>query len=537
MIILKHIAIATILTLSATQVFASVDSDFKERPDERFVIYTGDGNYKQAYRWSFNENGTGPAISVFLNHGSGGEWYREISNEFGACGPDYIGESGDFANSNYAGACQTNEEGDLIYLEDFNIEHVPVGPELNEFMLKKIVGSTSFAAWYWQDAFQQFDSPVNIFMVGRYNIVKDPTHLDNSLYWLNVTDGDSVTRETLPPYNFDGFGVGDIESSLRPMHAAPDISGFDNMFLYKAVKTQYPDVSLDNLIIEGRSDGGSAMIALASDYHIWPDAMKDFWDRNLPSENQQAEPQPEPVVVPAITIADIANNPVLTDAFNNMLSSISLEDVQAILDNEQDLTLYSGNFAIAGNAGVQLVDEVPQQESGNFSVDTFEEQLNNFIGGDFYQDVKLVHSFYPGCQLQGIMELDENLAEGEVAEDGDNLMGYQVVLKTMFSFGDEDSLYVDECDDRVIEAANQVDLSGHFSSSNIVQGQVAVLGETFSPAQHGFDYKNVYKNQPTDNLDNQAKAAESRRAIERVLNQSFKELNLEGIYQLPDKLE
>lgn len=537
MTILKNIAISTIFALSATQVSAGVDSDFKERPTERFVVYTGDGNYKQAYHWSFNEEGAGMPITIFLNHGSGGEWYREISNEFGPCGPDYIGESGDFSDSEYAGSCQVNEEGNLIYLEDFNAEHVPVGSELNEFMLRRIVGSTSFAAWYWQDAFQLFDSPVNIFMVGRYNIVKDPSHLDNTLYWLNVTDGDAVTRETLPPYNFDGFGVGDIEPDSRPMHAAPDISGFDNMFLYKAIKTQFPEISLDNLIIEGRSDGGSAMIALASDYHIWPEVMKDFWDRNLPANNQQPEPQPDPEIVPALTVADIVSNPALTDAFNAMLSNISLEDIQAILDNAQDLTLYSANLAITGTAGVQPVNDIPQLGFGNFTLETFEEELSNFIGGDFYQDVKLVHSLYPGCQLQGIMERDSDLEEGEVAADGDNLMGYQVALKTMFSFAVQDSLYVDECDDRVTEGQDQTQLAGYFSPSDIVQEQVAVIGDSFFPAEHGFDYKNVYKNQLNDSQTDQKKAAESRRAIERVINQSFKELNLLNIYQLPYDLE
>lgn len=532
--ILKNIVLGTALTLSSVQAFAGVDSDFKEYPNERFTIYTGDGNYKQAYRWSFNENGKGPAITVFLNHGSGGEWYREISNYFGTCGPDYIGNSGDFDDSDHAGACEVNEQGNLVYLEDFNNRHVPVGPELNEFMLRRIVGSTAFAAWYWQDAFQQFDSPVNIFMVGRYNITKDPSHLDNTLYWLNLTDSDSVTRETLPPYNFDGFGVGNIDSNARPIHAAPDISGFDNMFLYKAIKEQYPNTSLDNLIVEGRSDGGSAMIALASDYHVWPAAMQEFWDRNLPAEEQA--PAPEPKAVPSLTIAEIANDLVLTEAFNNMLSNISLEDVQTLLNNQQALALYSGGFEVIGSAGIQPVEEVPQQGEGNFFVETFNEQLSNYIGGDFYLDVKLVHSLYPGCQLQGIMEKDENLVEGEVAEDGDNNKGYQVALKTMFSFAEQDSLYRNECVDRVVEAAGNTALAGQLASSDIVEEPVAVIGETFSPARHGFDYKDVYKNL-SNNAHDQAKAVESRRAIERAVNQSFKELNLEGTYQLPENLD
>ena len=279
------------------------------------------------------------------------------------------------------------------------------------------------------------------------------------------------------------------------------------------------------------------MIALASDYHIWPEVMKDFWDRNLPANNQQPEPQPDPEIVPALTVADIVSNPALTDAFNAMLSNISLEDIQAILDNAQDLTLYSANLAITGTAGVQPVNDIPQLGFGNFTLETFEEELSNFIGGDFYQDVKLVHSLYPGCQLQGIMERDSDLEEGEVAADGDNLMGYQVALKTMFSFAVQDSLYVDECDDRVTEGQDQTQLAGYFSPSDIVQEQVAVIGDSFFPAEHGFDYKNVYKNQLNDSQTDQKKAAESRRAIERVINQSFKELNLLNIYQLPYDLE
>jgi hypothetical protein len=525
-----------ILSISSTSLIAGVDSDFKARPDERFVVYTGDGNYKQAYHWAFNENGEGPAVTIFLNHGSGSEWYKQINTEFGPCGPDYIANSGDFDGSNYEGLCEVDGEGDKLYLADFNIANVPVGPLLNDFMLKKIVGSTQFAAWYWQDAFQQFDSPVHIFMVGRYNIAKDPGHLNNALFWLNPTDSNSVTRDTLPPYNFDGNGVADIDTDLRPMHAAPDISGFDNMFLYKAVEEQYPQVSLANLIIEGRSDGGSAMIALASDYHIWPDAMRDFWARNLPLTDAQEEPQPEPEVVPALTIADIANDPALTAAFNAMLSEISQQDIEAIINNNQNLALYSNNVAIEGSAGIQPVEYVESNQTG-FSVETFPSQLASYIKGDFYQAVKLVHSFYPGCQLQGIMEKDLQLPQDQVDADGDNAIGYQVALKTMFSFASQDSLYVSACDDRVIEGAPYTSIAGAFSPSDIVQGQVAVIGDTFSPAGHGFDYDNVYKNQPERSVNDQAKAAESRRAIERVVNQSFKELNLQGTYQLPENLE
>ena len=155
---LKRLMSLSILALSLN-VAAGVDSDFKEDPSERFSFYTGDGNYKQAYHWSLNENGEGEPITILLNHGSGGEWYDEIDSEFGPCGPDYINPNGDFTGSIYENLCNVDMQGNETFLADFNTHHVPVGPELEEFMLEKIVGSARFAAWYWQDAFSQFDSP------------------------------------------------------------------------------------------------------------------------------------------------------------------------------------------------------------------------------------------------------------------------------------------------------------------------------------------------------------------------------------------
>ncbi len=515
----------------ATVAQASVDSDYKERPVERFVMYTGDGNYKQAYRWTFNENGQGPAVTIFLNHGSGGEWYDEIDTEYGVCGPDYINQAtGDFTGSAYEGLCQVDGQGNEVYVADFNFDHVPVGPELEEFMLRKIVGSTQFAAWYWQDAFSQFDSPVNIFMVGRYNVVTDPSHLDNALFWLNLTDENAVTRQTLPPYNFDGYGLSDVDGDFRPMHAAPDIAGFDNMYLYKAVKEQFPQVDLTNVIVEGRSNGGSAMIALAADHNIWPEHVRDFWARNLPAED---EVEAEPEVVPGLTLNDVLANPVLADAFNDMLAGLTEDDVMAVINGGGSLALASGDVVIDGSAGVQQVAQQAPQGTGQFVPGTFKDQLADYIGGDFYASVKMVHAFYPGCRLDGLMEQDLGLAADEVAPDGDTRDGYKVAVPMMMSFGDEDSIYTSYCDDRVAEAAPQANVDNTLQSSTITDGTVAMEGEVFSPARHGFDYKDVYKNLPGRTANEQARAAESRRAIERAVNQAIIEMGFNGSFQLP----
>lgn len=513
---------------------ASVDSDFKERPTERFTIYTGDGHYKQAYRWSFNENGQGTPVTIFLNHGAGGEWYDEIDTEYGPCGPDYVGNSGDFTGSAYEGLCEVDGQGNEIYLADFNYNHVPVGPDLEEFMTRKIVGSTQFAAWYWQDAFSQFDSPVHIFMVGRYNVVTDPSHLDNALYWLARTDENSVTRDTLPPYNFDGYGLADIDGDFRPMHAAPDIAGFDNMFLYKAVAEQYPEVSMDNVIIEGRSNGGSAMIAMAADYHIWPQHVRDFWARNLPVDDQA---QPEPEVVPGMSLNDVLADPTLAAAFDSMLAQYTEQDLMDAVNNGGNLAIALDAEVVAGHAGVQQQVQQEMNDSGSFDAGTFRVQLTDYIHGDFYQDVKVAHAFYPGCRLDGFMEQDANLAADVVAEDGDNAIGYQVAIPLMMSFGDEDSLYTSYCDDRVNEAADQTDVARTLVASNITDGTKAVVGEVFSPARHGFDYKDVYKNQPNDSIQDQNRANESRRAIERVVNQAITQMGFNGSYALPDNVD
>lgn len=535
--------------------FADVDSDFKERPVDRFSLYTGDGNYKQAYRWSFNENGEGPPVTIFLNHGVGGEWYDEIDSRYGPCGPDYLSPAGDFSGSAYEGLCEVNEQGDELYLADFQNYHVSVGPDLEEFMLKKIVGSTQFAAWYWQDAFSQLDSPVNVFMVGRYNVVKDPSHLDNALYWLNATDRDTTTRDMQPPYNFDGYGLDGINGDFRPMHAAPDISGFDNMFLYKAIAEQFPSVSLDKVIIEGRSNGGSAMIAMASDYHIWPQHMKDFWSRNLPvTESPELEPEPEPEiqVIPGLSLEEVLNNPTLTSALENLLAGYTEQDLLNAINGGQTLSLASNTQIIEGSAGEQVVQQYSQQnqlqyqqqqepETNNennseFDPTTFRTQLANYLHGDFYGNVKMAHAFYPGCYLDGLMQKDENLAPDTIEADGDNANGYKVAIPLMMSFGNEDSLYSNHCDNRVAEADHQTDVAGVLTTSSISNGTQSVTGEVFTPARHGFDYKDVYKNLDND-LDNQNRAAESRRAIERVVNQAITQMGMNGSYSLPENID
>lgn len=530
---------AGVLAISAltlcTNLWASVDSDFKERAQQRFTIYTGDGYYKQAYRWSFNTEGQGVPVTIFLNHGSGGEWYDEIDTEYGPCGPDHLNADGDFAGTAYDGLCDVDDQGKEQFLADFNYYHVPVGPDLEEFMLRKIVGSTQFAAWYWQAAFAQFDSPVNIFMVGRYNVVADPQHLDNALYWLNLTDENSVTRDTLPPYNFDGYGLDGIDGDFRPLHAAPDISGFDNMFLYKAVAEQFPEVSLDKVIVEGRSNGGSAMIAMASDYHIWPQHMRDFWGRNLPA----GEPvEPEVEITPGLSLQQVMNNPTLADALDAMLAQYSEQDLLDAIDNGLALGLAAQGNVLMGSAGEVLVPDNPEvNEDGAFSVETYVDSLTELVHGNFYNSVKLAHAFYPGCRLDGFMEKDVNLGPNEVAADGDNENGYKVAIPLMFSFGDDDSLYTNYCDDRVLEGATQTDEAGVLLASDITDGTRSVVGEVFSPAQHGFDYKDVYKNQPGDSASDMEKAAESRRAIERVVNQAIIQLGLNGIFVIPDNVD
>lgn len=530
---LKYALAFTTLTLSCG-LMAGVDSDFKERPSERFTLYTGDGNYKQAYHWSFNEDGKGEAVTIFLNHGVGGEWYEEIESKFGPCGPDYLNDKGDFDGSDYETLCNVNSQGDETYLADFHSNHVPVGPELEKFMLKKIVGSTQFAAWYWQDAFSQFDSPVHIFMVGRYNIATAPSHLDNALYWLQTTNKDSVSKETIPPYNFDGYGLSGIDINLRPIHASPEISGFDNMFLYKAVSEKFPYVSLNNLIVEGRSNGGSAMIAMASDYHIWTQNMRDFWSRNLPSEKAQ---EPIVEVIPSLSIQNVINNPILAEAFSNMLGQYSEQDLLNVIGNGQTLSLAANEHIMLGSAGEQLVPVEPEINfAGAFNAEVFPTQLTEYLQGNFYNSVKMAHAFYPGCRLGGLMEKDNSLAPGVIDEDGDNVNGYKVAIPLMFSFGNQDSLYSGYCDKRVNEAESSSDIAGTFAPSSISDGTKAVIGEVFSPAKHGFDYKDVYKNHSSNQTDKN-RASESRRAIERVVNQAIKQLSLEGSYTLPEDLD
>ncbi len=521
---------ATFFTLSLPfGAIADVDSDFKERPVERFALYTGDGNYKQAYHWYFNAEGQGKPVTIFLNHGSGGEWYHEIDSRFGPCGPDYSTD-----NSNFEGLCKEDEEGNESYLADFRDYHLPVGPELEDFMLRKIVGSTQFAAWYWQHAFSLFDSPVHIFMVGRYNVVTDPVHLDNALYWLNTTDREAVTRETVAPYNFDGYGVASIAVDKRPMHAAPDISGFDNMFLYKAVAEQFPEVSLQNVIVEGRSDGGSAMIAMASDYHIWPQHMRDFWSRNLP-ESEVINPVDE--VIAGLSLDAVAENPTLAEALNTILAQYSEQDILDAVNSGQTIALSLNGQNLIGSAGKQMLAVEPELNTdGDFDTESFPDRLAEFLHGDFYHDVKMAHAFYPGCRIGGLMEQNHNLAPGEIAEDGDSANGYKVAIPLLFSFGNDDSLYNSYCDNRVNEAELATDVAGAFVSSDISDGTQAVIGEVFSPARHGFDYKDVYKNLSNNNLS-QARANESRRAIERAVNQAIRQLDLEGNYTLPVNID
>lgn len=449
---------ALTLSLGCITAQAGVDRDFKAYPDERFTIETGDGNYKQAYHWAFNEAGSGPEVVVFLNHGSGGEWYREIETSFGPCGPDYIDDSsGDFTGSAYAGACVTDDQGERIHLHDHQQHFVPVGEELDEFMLKRIVGSTAFAAWYWQDAFTALDSPVHIFMVGRYNIAKNENAFDNVLYWLDRTDPDSVNVDTQPPYNFDGYGVADIDHDQRPEHSAPELSAFDNMHLYRAVRERHPELDLNNIIIEGRSNGGSAAIMLAADSAIWTASMHEFWARNLP-------------------------NPY-------------------------------------------------------YEVETLHEELQNYLGGEFYSDVKLVHSLYPGCSMGGLMQKKDYLDEDEIRDDGDSRDGYRVALPLLMAFGAQDSLYKQACDDRIDEGRANQTIDPFLFNNWGVDGTAAVEGQIFNPARHGFDHKDVHKNLPNYSTSDQAKAAQSRAAIEKAVNTAATELGLILDWSLPVDLD
>ncbi len=432
--------------LTAVNTSARVDSDFKEYPDERFTIATGDGNYKQAYYWQFNPQGTGPEVVVFLNHGRGGEWYKEISTEFGPCGPDHIDDT----------LCSIDERGQRT-LADHQQHFVLVGDTLDTFMKRKIVGSTAFAAWYWQDAFSSSDSPVHIFMVGRYNVAKQADAFDNVLYWLDVTDPDSVAKNTQPPYNFDGFGVAGIDRELRPEHAAPELSAFDNVYLYKAVKERHPELDLTNIVVEGRSNGGSAAIVLAADSSVWTADMHAFWARNLPA----AESDP-----------------------------------------------------------LQVRDDI-----------------QDFAGGDVFDSITLVHSLYPGCSMGGIIQKKGYLEEDEVRADGDNKYGYKVHLPLMMAFAAQDSLYKDACDDRVTEGRDNSTIAPLLYNDWGVDGTAAVEGEVFSPARHGFDYKDVYKNLDKYSQSSRDKAAQSRAAIEKAVNTVATEMGLQIDWEIPYNID
>ena len=183
-------------------------------------------------------------------------------------------------------------------------------------------------------------------------------------------------------YNFDGYGVSDIDGDMRPMHAAPDISGFDNMFLYKAIREQFPEVSLERIIIEGRSNGGSAMIAMASDYNIWPQHMRDFWSRNLPST---PTPEPDVEIIAGLSLQEVVNNPVLSTAFNNLLSNYSEQDLLDVIENGQSFALASNDQILIGSAGEQVIPNEPEvNENGVFIPSEFVTKLSEFISGDFF---------------------------------------------------------------------------------------------------------------------------------------------------------
>lgn len=535
---LKTTAMAVMLLSCSTMTMADPDSDFKAFPQQRFAIATGDGNYKQAYHWTFNATGTGPAVVVFLKHGSGGEWYKNISS-LGPCGKDYSNSLGDYAGSAYEGLCSANSAGQRTYLADFNQHHVPVGPEMDKMMKRSIVGSSAFAAWYWQDAFKQFNSPVHVFMVGRYTIAKDPAHLNNALFWLTNTDPSSVSRDTLPPYNFDGDGLSAIDGDDRPFHTAPDVSAFDTMFLYKAVRENFPDLDLSNLVIEGRSNGGSAMIALVADPKIWPSHIRDFWSRNLAGVNLPA-PQPQPVTRTAITLDQIQAEPALAVAFEQMLQQISREDLLAVLNAGQSLQLFAADEVITGTAGqTDNPPATPAQPTPvvvPFDPATFRGQLTQLLHGDLYQSVKLAHLLYPGCRLDGYMEQDPALAEGVVSADGASRQGYKVAVKTLFSFASSDSLYTSKCDDRVQQSLAQTSDAGNLMISDYISFAAPVSGQVFTPARHGFEYKDVNKNLAKYSSSDRAKAEQARLAIEKAVNTAIAEMGLNGSYRLPDNL-
>lgn len=513
----------------------SVDSDFKEYPIDRFAIYTGDGNYKQAYRWSFNEQGQGQPIVVLLNHGSGGEWYRELST-LGPCATDHTTASGDYSGGNYDGLCTADDDGNRIYLADFNHYHVPIGIELDKFMKRRIVGSSAFAAWYWQDAFRQFDSPVHIFMVGRYNIAKSPDHLNNALFWLHETDASILSRNSLPPFNFGAAGLKNVDGDDRPFHTAPDISAFDNFFLLKALKEKFPQIDQSKVIVEGRSNGGSAMVMLAADYEIWPEHVRDFWSRNLPAVSlPPAVSQPEPQV----TLTDIMQDPILEAAFDTMLAGLSKSDLLNEINAGSSLQIFANFTLIQGSAGQETLPSSPDQDPiGYFDPSLFQQQLSAYVGSDPYSTIMLVHALYPGCRLDGYMGKDNQIHnEQTVTVDGHTRSGYRVALKTLFSFAEKDSLYTHWCDDRVAEASAQSSRAGHFLMTDWIHSPSAVHGELYQSVGHGFEYKDVHRNLPSYNSSENFRAAEARRAIEKAINTAFSEASLSGSYQLPYDLK
>lgn len=531
---MKKLFNALILSLVVISLAANADPDamYKAYPQERFTIQTGDGYYKQAYHWSFNLQGKGPTVVVFLNHGSGGEWYKSISS-LGPCGKDYA-KLGDYSGSTYEGLCVASS-GQRTHLADFQQHHVPVGPELDKFMKRSMVGSSAFAAWYWQDALvKATDSPVHIFMVGRYNIATEASQLDNTLFWLHNTDPSTVSRDTLPPYNFDGDGLSAIDGDNRPFHASPDISGFDVMYLYKAIKQKWPQLDLSNLIVEGRSNGGSAMIAQVADPQIWPAHIKEYWARNL-SNTTDTEPEG---VEPALTLQQVVNDPVLAEAFEQMLQQYSRADVLAALNGGHRLQLAAAGELLSATAGQVIGSDGANTNLGNwvFKADEFSSRLTEWAGGDWYQSLKLAHLLYPGCRLDGYMQQNPALTEGGTDSNGNSKYGYKVASKTLFSFAAEDSLYTNACDERVTQASAQTSLSGTLQASNYIVSPTTVSGQVFTPARHGFDYKDVNKNLTTNSTSDRARAGQSRLAIERAVNTALTELGFNPDYKLPENL-
>lgn len=512
-------ALALFALSAAAEGGSVMDNAYKPSPQSRFNIFTGDGHYKQVYHWRFNENGAGTPYVVFLNHGIGGAWYRDVREVKAIC--DSLG----------AGLCQwvngapqpmkTPDEATvgLSHTYDSNNDGM-ADKSIDNFMRTSVVGKAKFNAWTWQEAIRGASpaSPVHVFMVSRYSIATSAADLDNVLFWLQPPP-QAASRGLLPPYNFGALGLDHVDHLDRPMHAAPDISAFDNVFLLRHLVAQFPALADARIVVEGRSDGGSAMIALAADPHIWTRDMRAFWERHL--EFGWANDVPQPL-----------------DPFPDL--------VAAPTTPVRDLTAPAPGTAPTGNWQPAMPTMPPVVRAPSvFDPDAFRALLADYVGRDFYAQVAMLHSWYPGCGLSGRMQQDPDLPPGVVDDDGNTADGYRVALPLLFSFAADDPLWSgdpSQCQDRVDQAlANTQNAWDFLPNAHGVAGGAPVDADLFDPAIHGFDYEVFNDGDLRADLalagTLQDSEAEARDAVARGVNTGLNELGLATGFSLPLDLQ